>query len=86
MVIVRLADRELLFANRAFFDTFRVEPGEIAGYDEALYGDPVDREAIFAELVRVRASTAESCSATVINGELFTSWSRPPAASSTRAA
>ena len=35
MVIVRLADRELLFANRAFFDAFRVEPGAMAVFDRS---------------------------------------------------
>ena len=33
MVIMRLADREVLFANRAFFDTFRVEPDAMADVD-----------------------------------------------------
>ena len=74
MVIVRLADRELLFANRAFFDTFRVEPVEIAEYDRSfLYGDPVDREAIFAELARGARIDGRELVMRKSTGELFTS-------------
>ena len=74
MVIVRLADRELLFANRAFFDTFRVEPGAMAVFDRSsLYGDPADREAIFVELGRGERIDGRELVMRKSTGELFTS-------------
>ena len=49
MIITRLDDRDVLFANRAYFAAFGVTPDDLVGFDRAtLYGRPDDREAIYA--------------------------------------
>ncbi len=53
MIITRLSDREVLFANRAYFDVFRAAPDDIARFDRGrLYADPSEREGIYAEIAR----------------------------------
>ncbi|MGE3294442.1 MAG: PAS domain S-box protein, partial [Geminicoccaceae bacterium] len=53
MIITRLVDRQVLFANRAYSDTFRVASEDLNGFDRGqLYADPADREAIYADIAR----------------------------------
>ena len=53
LIITRLDDREVLFANRAYFEVFGTQPDALAQFDRGkLYGDPADREAIYAAIQR----------------------------------
>jgi PAS domain S-box-containing protein len=53
MVITRLEDREVLFANRACHDVFQVPPDEFTRIDRnSLYGDAEDRQRIYDEIAR----------------------------------
>src|SRR3954451_22815410 len=53
MSITRLADRRLLYANRAFLTAFRLAPEDLDGFDrDRLYTDPRERHAIFERLAR----------------------------------
>ena len=53
MIITRLSDREVLFANRAYFDAFHVARDDIGQFDRSmLYAEPADREAIYTEIAR----------------------------------
>ena len=51
MIITRLDDREVLFANRAYFAVFGLTPEKLAGFDRTrLYAEAANREAIFAAI------------------------------------
>ncbi len=52
LVITRLADRSVLFANRAFYETFRLDPARLMGdfHRADLYEDQTVREEIFATI------------------------------------
>ncbi len=51
MVITRMGDREVLFANRACYDVFKVRPDEFPMIDRSrLYGNPRDRERLYDDI------------------------------------
>ena len=73
MIITRLDDREVLFANRAYFDGVRVTPDELARFDRGtLYGDPGDREAIYAAIAQAgKAIECREIKMRTVAGEPF---------------
>ena len=59
MVITRMGDREVLFANRACYEKFKLHPDEFARADRSsLYADAEDRERLYAEIARGGRSRA----------------------------
>lgn len=73
LTITRLADRKVMFANRAYYATFGLDPAEIAGdFDRnLLYEDPAEREAIFAALGRGCSVEGRSLRMRAKNGRVF---------------
>ncbi|MFZ1429699.1 MAG: PAS domain S-box protein [Geminicoccaceae bacterium] len=72
MVITRLDDREVLFANRAYFAAFGLTPDELAEFDrDALYGQASDREAIYAAIDAGMAIESREINMRTVAGEPF---------------
>ena len=72
MVITRMGDREVLFANRACFEVFKVRPDEFARFDRGrLYGNVEDRERLYADLDRGERIEGREIAMRTAAGELF---------------
>ena len=74
MIITRLVDREVLFANRSYFDTFRVAPDTMADFDRgALYVDRSEREAIYADIAKGERIDGREITMLTATGQSFPS-------------
>ena len=72
MIITRLDDREVLFANRAYFAVFGLTPEKLAGFDRTrLYADAANREAIYAAIDAGGAIESQEISMRTAAGEPF---------------
>ena len=72
MIITRLDDREVLFANRAYFALFGLTPEKLAGFDRArLYAEAANREAIYAAIDAGGAIESPEISMRTAGGEPF---------------
>lgn len=72
MIITRLDDRKVLFANRAFFAAFGLSPDDLAGFDRAtLYGHPGDREVIYAAIEAGKTIESQEINMRTVSGGPF---------------
>lgn len=72
MIITRLDDRRVLFANRAYYEAFGLTRERLGGYDRSqLYSDPQAREEIYATVGRGDRLEGREMLMRTVDGESF---------------